>query len=250
MTLMDELNPGAHDRTDSGRHTWRRLGMALAVVFVSILGSVAPVGATGGTARETAPPTDAFVVALHEDGSARVSLTFTFDLQTDADRAGFEAIRDHPENLTTTFHDRFVRLAEQTSAATGREMAVSQPTIDVRTIDDRTGVVDLAITWDGLATRSDDGLVLTEPFADGFALDRPVVVRAPDGYVLADSTPTPDAVASTEATWRADSSLNDFRAVFEPRRPSSTVFGLDPILVTIGVVGLALLLAAAVFGGR
>ena len=248
MNLPDERNGRANEsrRTTGFRAAlsplpqWRTVVLTVVVLLASVAGTAS--ASSGAVDKDLQP---GFVVAVEPDGSARVSVVLTFDLTTDDERAGFEAVREDSENVTATFHDRFVRLADRASEETGRTMAVTEPTTRVYTTDgDQVGVVELAVTWEGLATRIDDGLVLSEPFADGFAPDRPFTIRGPEGYALADASPAPDESDGRSATWSAGSSLDGFRVTFEPASAStSTAAGIGSPVLIAGGIGLGILVA-------
>jgi hypothetical protein len=168
---------------------------------------------------------EAFVVDLREDGSARVTVSVTFDLTTDAEREAFERLRDN-ETVRTRTRDRFAErmnsTAEATADSTGREMNVTDPSIAFESADGgQTGVVALSVTWHDLAATTGDDLVVTAPFANEFDSDRALVVRAPDGYRLDSVSPSPAAASESFARWSPNQSLDGFRAVAAPTAESS-----------------------------
>lgn len=183
--------------------------VALAVVLstVGVAAVASPAAASGHTQTESA-----FVVDLAEDGSATVSLTVTFDLTTDSERQAFEALRENTtarQQRAAQFGTRMDAIATRAESDTGREMAVRDPSIAFATRND-TGVVTLAVTWAGLAAEDGDRLVLSEPFTDDFAVDRPFSVVAPDGYQITSATPSPAEQTQTDATWAAGSTFENF----------------------------------------
>lgn len=188
----------------------------VAALLLSTAGSAA--ATTGqGTAdhADTQPP--AFVVDLHEDGTATVTVTYTYDL-SDADRqAAFEDLRN-AESVRNDFRDRFeARMAAVASAAeneTGREMSVSDATLTFET-DGTTGIVAATVTWNGLAAVEDGRLTVTEPFASGFASGDPVHVIAPDGYEVTSVAPAPDERTDGHLTWAGGADLSGFELVAE-----------------------------------
>ncbi len=156
------------------------------------------------------PP--AFVVALAEDGSAAVTVTYTFDLSDDARQAAFEELRDN-ETAAAAVEERFGRqlgaVASDAGNATGREMSITGVDVAFAT-DGETGVVRLTATWDGLAATEGDGLTVTEPFASGFEPDRTFVVTVPEGYAVDSVSPEPDRRESGQLAWDAGSDLSGF----------------------------------------
>jgi len=204
--------------------------LAVLVTVGTVTGSAATAGAgTGaGAEAEAAAPTDrpAFVVELSADGSATVTTVYTYDLTTDDERAAFRSLRDDSSalaNLTARYADRMATVAAAAENETGREMAISDPVAELRTVNDGdTGVVALSVTWDGLAAAGGDRLAVGEPFASGFEPDRPVLLVAPDGYRFADLSPAPTATGDGTAEWAAGTDLTGFAATLEPDPDATT----------------------------
>lgn len=163
------------------------------------------------TAPAAAATDPAFTVELRADGSADVAVTYAFDLDTDAEQAAFQELRDNQsvrESYATRFEDRLGAVAANAADRTGRDMRVSDVAVDVTT-DGSTGVVTVSGTWHGLAAVAGDQLVVTEPFASGFEPDRRFVVTLPDGYG-AEATPAPDERAEGRLVWHAGADLDGF----------------------------------------
>ncbi|WEL18341.1 Putative membrane-associated or secreted trancriptional regulator [Halorhabdus sp. SVX81] len=216
--------------------------VALVVTATLLVASVAPAGAASGE-----QPTDAVVVDLESDGSATVTIQSTYDLGSDAEQEAFEELRSDEqarEDIRTTFRNRMALVAESAENATGRDMAVADASVDLGVVDN-TGVVTLSVTWDGLAAVEDDRLVVDEPFASGFAIDRPVTLQSPENYTLADATPTPDD-RENSLQWNAGTDLEGFEVSFERTTGDGTAasgpgFGLIAAILGItalGAVGL------------
>lgn len=212
------------DRTDlltrPGATGSVRLGCVL-VAFVLLV--AAPAAATAGTAQSTdsttlQPAEPAFVVDLDADGSARVTLVTTFDLTTDSEREAFGALRANEtaqERRADQFADRVRAIVTRAEDGTERDMAVHSPNITYTTTDD-SGIVSLSVTWDGLVVQEGDRLVLREPFASGFDIDRPFRVVAPDGYEVGTATPTPTTQQGNSAMWNANTQFEGFETGFVP----------------------------------
>jgi len=206
----------------------RALCAALLIVTATAGGAVADgssPAAPAATDAATVPAEDAFVVDLRADGSARVTVTVPFDLTTEAEREAFRRLRDN-ETARAGVRDRFAdRMAATATAAansTDREMRTDDTAVTFATADGGdTGVVALSVTWHGLAAEADGDLAVTAPFADGFTTDRELVVRAPDGYVLSETSPTPAASNDTAARWGPNASFDGFRVVATPTDASS-----------------------------
>lgn len=189
----------------------RRTGRTLLIGAVALLTVAAAVPAPA-TAQDPEP---AFVVDLAENGDAAVSVTYAFDLEGAAERQAFRELRDNEsarEALATRFGDRLRSVAANAENASGRETSVENVSIDVET-DDRTGVVTLSADWRGLAATTDRGLLVTEPFASGFAPDRQFAIALPDGYEASEVTPEPASSGDGRLTWSAGADLDGFELV-------------------------------------
>lgn len=215
-----------------------RLAVATIAAAV-VLGAVA-VPAVGTQTATEAPASQetALVVALEEDGDANVTLRLVFDLDREEERRALERLRENRSAIASAFEAQMRSIAADTAEETGREMQIASSDARVST-DGSTGVVELSVTWVGLAAVDGDRLVVSDPFADGFEPPGRFVVRGPEGYVLADATP--QAVNSTDAaaTWEAGSSLEGFQAAFVPADATSTSlpgFGAPAAIVAVGLV--------------
>ncbi|MEF8785681.1 MAG: hypothetical protein V5A45_07075 [Haloarculaceae archaeon] len=201
------------------RETVRQSGIALgfvALVLVSATGGAAATTTTNTQqAHDSAAEPPAFVVTLQENGSATVTVSYTYDL-SDADRkAAFEDLRnstDARDDFRDRFESRFRSVANNTANATDREMSVGNATLDFRTESD-TGVVTATVLWDGLAAVDGDQLTVTEPFASGFSTERTFHVVLPDDYAVASVTPSADQQTDGRLTWDGGADLSGFELV-------------------------------------
>lgn len=194
-------------------HRWRSGALVLAVIASVLVAGVGPVAAQD---RQTEP---AVVVDLDENGAADVTVVLTFDLTEDADREAFETLRTDEEALAD-LEDRFAARMDAVASATAervdRDVTVRDASASLDTVDGgETGVVSLSVTVENLAAVDDGRLVLTEPFASGFAADRPVVIHPPDGYELASANPSPTERDAGALTWSADTAFDGFELVLE-----------------------------------
>lgn len=200
----------------AGDRSFHRLAVGIAVALLLLAPAVAP-----AAAQETPEP--AVVVEVAADGSADLRVVSTFDLTTDAEREAFRTLADDEAaraDATARFRDRMAAVAADAQTETGREMAVTDASIDLRTVGDETGVVTLSVTITGLAAVREDTLVVTEPFASGFTADRPVDVLAPDGYEIVDASPAPESSADGRATWAAGADLDGFTVEMTETAPA------------------------------
>ncbi|WP_169302419.1 DUF7345 domain-containing protein [Halorientalis salina] len=158
-----------------------------------------------------------FVVDLQEDGSATVTVTTTFDLTDQNETDAFEQLTNDQQardRFETNFRNRMAGVASDASNETGREMSISDSTIDLRT-DGDTGIVELSVTWDGLAAVDGNQLTVSEPFASSFTPDRAFSLHVPDGYEATTVSPSADSRADGTLTWNAGTSLDGFAVTAE-----------------------------------
>lgn len=226
--------------------------VVLAIVLLVVAGSATTAIGAAQTSPDL-PAESALYLAVDEDGSARVTLVVPFDLTTNEEDEAFEILRTNAtarEQRTERFAIRMQATADRAEANTDRNMQISQPTIDF-TERNGTGIVALAVTWEGLAAQSDDELVLREPFASGATLDRSFHVIAPDGYRIGTASPAPTERSRTEATWAAGTSLEGFKVTFATGPPQTVTptttdgpgTGADAPGFGIGIAVIALLLS-------
>lgn len=204
-------------------------------------------GAAHGEDRE------AFVVDLDTEGTAEVSVTYTFVLDSDEERSAFEELQEN-ETAQSGFAERFERrlttVAEEASEATDREMDVGEAHLSLES-QGGVGLVTLTVSWTNLAAVDGDQLVVTEPFASGFEPDRPFTIYAPDEYALTSVTPKPASNSAASANWEADASLEGFELVSEAADDQDAADGTEDNGVGFGAVAaLVALLAVTIFAIR
>lgn len=197
-----------------------RIAVAL-VVLLAISAGAADVAATKTEASTpNLPSEDAFVVSVHADGDAEVSLVTAFNLTADAEKQAFQQFQRNEtkrQDLRQRFAENLRNVVAEVDGRTERDMGIADSTVTVTTAENgTTGVVAVSVTWTNLAAERNGSLVVEEPFASGFQTERVFVVRAPDGYAFGDVTPTPDAGRDATATWTANGSLDGFHVAMEP----------------------------------
>jgi PGF-CTERM protein len=200
--------------------------LVVAILLFSAVGTTAATTApmSGGQAHteEISPP--AFVVALAEDGSAEVAVTYTFDLSDDTRQAAFEEIRNNEtasESFESRFRQQLAAVANDAGNETGREMSITDVDIAFET-EGETGIVRLTATWEGLAATDGDQLTVTEPFASGFEPDRTFVVVLPEGYAVESVSPAPQERANGQLTRASGSHLSGFELTASPDDTTET----------------------------
>ena len=221
---------------------WHRLGnVALAVAIVSSLA----IGAVGQAAAQTDRNSPAGVVELEETGTAEFTIVTTYDLTNATDREAFESLRGDDEALAdarSRFADRMDAIAAAVSDRVDREVVARDARVSLETVED-TGVVRLSVAMTNLAAADEGRLVLTEPFASGFTADRPVVVRPPEGYTVADATPAPSDQDDAVVTYAANTSLDGFELVYESDGVTDTgTPGFGLLAALAGLAGAVLLI--------
>lgn len=190
--------------------TTRIGGLVLCIALVASM-VTAPVAAHGEQQAE-------FLVDLDTSGDATVSVTLTYDLHSEEEREAFRELQENStaqEEHAERFENRMTAVAEDASNATGRDMAVTDASVEVVETED-VGLLTLEVAWTNLAAVDGDRLTLTEPFASGFEPEMAFVVAIPQGYERVSTTPEPSSSTTETATWDADVDLQDFELVAEP----------------------------------
>lgn len=236
------MNANSHGPTPG---EWRSLSRSTLVVVGLVLFTV-----TAGVSGATAPAdTESFEVVLDENGDATVTITSTYDLSVDERRQAFRSLeRDQAtrDQYATDWADQLGTVAADASAATGRSMQITSPTVTATTTPGgETGMVSVTVTWTNMAAVDGDQLRLTEPFASGFTPDRQFTVVAPDGYRLTGTAPAPATTDTATAAWHPGSSLSGFQVTATPADTGAggdSLPGFGP-LVAVSAVLLAVGLA-------
>ena len=228
---------GSTDSSGPQSSRWRRLGsIALVTAIVSAL-LFAGVGPVAAQSQQDSP---ALVVDVADDGDVDLTIVMTYDLANESDHEAFETLQTDEEALAaleSRFADRMDGIATATATRVDRDVVATDEAVELATSDD-TGIVRLSVTLENLAAVEDGRLVLTEPFASGFATDRPVVVHAPAGYEVADVSPTPTDQTEGTLTWESNTAFGGFELVLEP---SDGITGLQTpgFGLTIALASLA-----------
>lgn len=229
--------------------------LAAVLVGALVLGAgLATPAAAGAPTQSTAP---ALVVEVATDGSAVLTLRLTYDLDGDDERAAFDSLRNDTDALDRTesaFRSRMAAVAADVSNRTGRDVRVTSADVSVSTTGS-TGVVSLSATWSALAAVEGERIVLSEPFASGFAPERRFSVVGPEGYAPVEISPTPAEVDGAAATWANGTDLTGFSVTFAPAgsagEATDDADGRGDGIATPGQPGFGPLvaLAAVVTGG-
>ncbi|WP_262179139.1 DUF7345 domain-containing protein [Haloarcula laminariae] len=240
----------------SGRHT----------LLTSVALSALLVGAVAGpaaAAQTDAPPEPSLTVDLAADGDARLTLVSTYDLDDESEQAAFDDLRSN-ETARDAYEQRqtarWQSLAENTSARTDREMAVTNSSLTLSRTN-ATGVATYSVTWTGLAAAEDGLLTFGEPFASSDGLDRPLVVVFPAGYQVTSVSPGPANSSDGRLVYAADAELDGLSVVATSSTAPDGTPAPSPTATAAGTTGgsgpgfgavgaLAALAAAGLFAGR
>lgn len=236
---MDADTDRTYPSPDQLARTVRQFLVALLALAVLASVSIAPVA--GATSHDDAEPS--FAVELDDDGDATVTLTMTYDLTDDDDRAAFQSLEDgdaDQEDALQRFASRLDDVAADVNERTDRSTSVSAAAVSTTSTDD-VGALRLSVTWSNLATEEDGALVLEEPFASGFEAEQSLTVVAPEGYEITSATPSPDASDEHSMTWDAGSDLEGFELTVA----ESADDGLPGFGIVAGIVGLLAAIAVA-----
>lgn len=229
----------------------RTIATVLAGLVVCSL-AVTPVA--GAQQSDTEP---SLLVELDDSGDAQVTLTMTYDLDTDEEADAFESLEGDEEAQATVldrFEGNMQSVADTASDRTDRTMAVTGQSVSADRQDD-VGVLSMTVEWTNFAATDGDDLVVTEPFASGYETDRPLTIVAPDGYQVSDATPTPDSESDGTATWDAGTDLDGFEVVLSADGDAATgaddTGDADDDLPGFGIgTALTALLGIALIGRR
>lgn len=216
---------------------------ALGVVCL-LVAAVAPAAAVQDTNEQ-------LVVALEADGDATVTEITSYDLTNESERRTFERLESNEtarQQRADQFRAHLQRGAERAAEESGREMAVSEVSVNLSR-GHENGTVRLSANWSNLARAEEGAVIVTEPFASGFQVNRTLAVEGPEGYVRAGTNPPPARALRNVAYWGPDDDLTGFQAAFaEPDATTSTpTVTTTPALTAAPVTaqGLSALFGAA-----
>lgn len=231
-------------RTAPGGPAGLRRGLALLGIAIIV---VATALTTPAAAQAASPADTTLRITLQETGDATLRLTVSFPMETATDEEALARTEANASALAAAFHDGLVAVADRTAAETGRKMSVASPTTTVRTEGDR-GVVELAVTWHGLAAVEDERLRLGAPFDGGFRPPGRFVLEAPDGYRFDAISPSPTESSPDALVWSAGTSLDGFTVTAIPT--DGTADGSRPMPGFGAVVAVTALLGVALLAAR
>ncbi|MDR5672774.1 putative membrane-associated trancriptional regulator [Halalkaliarchaeum sp. AArc-CO] len=203
---------------------------------------------------------------VDENGDAVWTVEYRFLLADEESQTAFEELETEIEENETPYVDRFRDRMESTVAtaeeSTGREMSVSDVTVETyrQTLAREYGVVVYSFTWGGFAAVEEDtilaGDAISGLFLDG---DSRFVLAWPDGYEASEVRPDPTRSSSTSATWDGpfDFSSDEPRVTIvptpaeptdptEPTEPGEPTDPTDPAETPISSAVIAGIFAIAI----
>lgn len=150
-------------------------------------------------------------VRVDTEGDATLGLELWTRLGDDDERAAFDSLAEDvaadPETYADEFEERIASTAADASAATGREMTVSNASVETSTqaVPTEYGVLAYEVEWTGFAAASGDELHVGDAI-DGYVLedDARLTIHWPDAYEASSVEPDPDDRADGRATWNGE----------------------------------------------
>jgi hypothetical protein len=200
----------------------RRIPVAVAVVLIAVF-LAASVGTTPFQTGDVDADETVTRVEVDEDGNAVFSLELRTRLDTEEESQAFEDfaadVEADPDSAVSDFRNSVEALANRAENETGRDMSVSDFSVETRSepLPVERGVVVYTFNWSGFAA-SDDGLRIGDVLS-GYILGESdsLVIRYPDGYSVDSVSPTPDS-SNGEVRWNGPRDFNEDepRAVVSP----------------------------------
>lgn len=193
------------------------------------------------SAQDSVEP--AVIADIQETGTVDVTVVYTYDLETTAEQEAFDQLKTDDAlatDMESRFSDRMTQVANATATRTGRDISVAAVDLTFDSTES-TGVVKLTATMTNLASVTDGEIALSQPFSADFRTDRPVIVTAPDGYEITESSPAPDEQDTATVRWSSDRSLDGFTVVAaETQTQSDTTTGSAPGMgIVAGLIALS-----------
>ncbi|WP_178915771.1 hypothetical protein [Natronomonas gomsonensis] len=195
--------------------------LAVAVAVVCCL--AVAVGAGVGAAAHEEPDRNLIGIELHADGDASVHHVSSYDLDDEQERQVYEGFAENEtarQQWRDEIESQFRSMAENGSAASGRDMRVHNVSVETYEMDgEGYGRLEVHATWENFAYAESDRVIVAEPFRSSyepFDQDRRrVAVHGPEGYVRGQLAPSPLRVQRNSALWNpSTSNFSRFYAEF------------------------------------
>ena len=242
----------------TGRARRSAVGLVVLVVLVGVAAAPSAGAANGSAAADAAVPealaaqvVDAddvlLRVDLRTDGTAAWRVEYRLRLDDENATSAFEELQADVEANRSAYADRFAdRMATtvaEAEAATGRDMALRDVSVETSTeqLPQQYGVLAYTFEWTGFARVEGDRLAAGDALA-GLFLDAEtsLLVSWPADHGVVEVSPEPTERRESSALWRGPTD-------FGPGEPTLVVApggggpgGLDPSLLGLAVVVLVL----------
>ena len=156
-------------------------------------------------------------IELTEDGSATWEITLRTRLENESDLSEYERFQGRFRSNTSRYLDPFEARMTGVVAAANRSSprkmraASFEAETRIQEVPRRWGVVTFRFTWGGFAAIDGDAVVVGDVFDGGFFIgdDDVLAITAPDGYAIADASPTPDERDTGTVEWRGREDFAD-----------------------------------------
>ncbi|WP_418280545.1 DUF7345 domain-containing protein [Halorubrum sp. DTA98] len=195
--------------------------LLVAVCCVVAVAFAAPAGAqtTAFPQIDDQPEPDNTItrISLDADGSATWEITLRTRLENDTEVAEYERFQERFRSNTSRyldpFADRMTGVVAAANDSANREMRATDFEADtsIQEVPRRWGVVNFRFSWTGFAAVDGDAVVVGDVFDGGFFIgdDDALAIAAPDGYAIADVSPTPDETEDGVVEWRGREDFAD-----------------------------------------
>lgn len=225
------------------------LSVCCAVVGLAGAGAV---GAVDGFAQEDIDADDVSLsIDVEADGDAVWTIEYRNRLETEDDEAAFDDLRADIENdsgpYVDRFDDRMASTAENAATTTGREMAISETSVEAerRDLPRAYGVVTYTFRWSNFAAVEDERLLVGDAI-DGLFLDEEttLLVSWPAEYERLEASPSPSETREGSVVYAGPTNFADGEPRIELGPPGVSPGGDGPsVLILIGGVLAVVLLA-------
>ncbi|MES3516249.1 MAG: hypothetical protein PPP58_01155 [Natronomonas sp.] len=191
-------------------------------------------------------------IDVEESGDAVWEIEYRSRLATEEDEQAFEDLQADVEANPDEYRERFEERMESTAAeaaqATGREMSITEMTVQAerRQLPQEYGVLTYRFRWSNFAA-VDDGRLVVGDAIEGLFLDdeTTLLLSWPETHRLADTSPTPTETRERAVVWSGpiDFGSGEPRVTLEPEGgastlPSGLVLGGALAAVVAGVAAL------------
>lgn len=226
------------------------LGYVLCLLVVI---STVPLVATAHSEHST---NEAVELRMEENGTADVTLRFTYNLSNTAEQKAFNELNQN-ESFKQEIRDETTGLLRDAVSSYSNELdrttSIKDSRIELTTVGS-TGVVEVSATWTNLASVENSTIRLTQPFASGFNADRDVILYIPDGYGAVSVTPdetvkqtTSEGEFDNRLVWDQDESFEGFEVQLaeednQDNGTGSLIPDISPLLVGFGAALLTVVL--------